>query len=171
MRLGMNVFVDVENLAVLADIERPARRKSGGAQYAVRLGDPLIGVTENGVVEPERPGELAVGFDGIDAHAEVFGFEATENAVAGSQRCAFARTVWCESFGEPGEHDGVHAMEIAEAVPAAVGSSQTEVRRCVAGFQFDMRAFDSAGNEIDQAGKNPGCRCSEHANQFHESTA
>ena len=133
----MNVFVHVENAAILPDVKSPAVRKSCGTQHAVRPCNPFIRIAQNGIVEPERLSELAVGASRIYAHAEALCFEAPEHAVARTERFALARSPGRESFGEPRQHNDVRAVEITQTVPTAIGSGQPEVRRDIARFQFD----------------------------------
>src|SRR6059036_1732663 len=58
MGVWMNVFVHVENAAILPDVKSPAVRKSCGTQHAVRPCNPFIRIAQNGIVEPERLREL-----------------------------------------------------------------------------------------------------------------
>ena len=133
----MNVFVHIENAAILPDVKSPAVRKSCGTQHAVRPCNPFIRIAENGIVEPERFRELAVGGSRIYTHAEALCFETPEHAVARTERFALARSPGRESFGEPRQHNDVRAVEITQTVPTAIGSGQAEVRRDIARFQFD----------------------------------
>ncbi len=133
----MNVFVHIENAAILPDVKSPAVRESCRTQHAVRTCNPFIRIAENGIVEPERLRESVVGLGRIYTHAEALGFETPEHAVARTERFELARSPGRESFGEPRQHNDVRAVEITETVPAAIGSGQAEVRRDIAWFQFD----------------------------------
>jgi hypothetical protein len=137
MGAGMNVFVHIENAAILPNVKSPAVRESCRTQHAVRPCNPFIRIAENGIVEPERLRESVVGLGRIYTHAEAFGFETPEHAVARTERFALARSPGRESFGEPGEHNGVCAPEIAKTVPATIGPDQLEVRRDISRFEFD----------------------------------
>src|SRR5207244_8194681 len=92
MGVWTNVLVHVENAAILPDIKSPAVRKSCGTQHAVRPCNRFIRIAQNGIVEPERLSELAVGASRIYAHAEALCFEAPEHAVARTERFALARS-------------------------------------------------------------------------------
>src|SRR5437016_3005416 len=78
MGVWMNVFVHIENAAILPDVKSPAVRKSCGTQHPVRPCNPFIRIAQNGIVEPERLSEWAVGASRIYPHAEALCFEAPE---------------------------------------------------------------------------------------------
>ena len=118
----MNVFVHIENAAILPNVKSPAVRESCRTQHAVRPCNPFIRIAENGIVEPERLRELAVGLRRIYTRAEVFRFEAAEHAAARTERFAFARSPRRESSREPRKHNGVCAPEIVKTIPAAIRS-------------------------------------------------
>ena len=133
----MNVFVHIENAAILPDVKSPAVRESCRTQHAVRTCNPFIRIAEDGIVEPERLRESSIGLDRIYTDAETFCFKNPEHVVARTERFALARSTGRESFGEPRQHNDVRAVEITETVPAAIGSGQAEVRRDIARLQFD----------------------------------
>ena len=129
MGVWMNVFVHIENAAILPDVKSPAVRKSCGTQHAVRPCNPFIRIAENGIVEPERLRELAVGLGRIYTHAEAFGFETPEHAVARTERFALARSPRRESFGEPRQHDDRLALVIGEPVGFSASDEAESITR------------------------------------------
>ena len=93
---GFHFFVDFQNLAVLANVKRPAvRERSRGGHYAVRLGRLFCGVAEDGIVRLNRLGEtdvapLAVGC--VTTGGEVGYVEFPQLFAARTERLALERS-------------------------------------------------------------------------------
>ena len=67
----LDLAIDMENLPVRSDVERPPSRHVEGAEYAVGRGDLLVGVTQDWVVSLERLRELRVGLEVVDTRSEI----------------------------------------------------------------------------------------------------
>ena len=61
MRIRFHFLVDEQDLAVCADVNRPAKwNLAFGGHDAIRFGNVLGGVAENGVIEFQRFSKLGV---------------------------------------------------------------------------------------------------------------
>ena len=126
----VDVAVDVEDLAVLADVEGPALGETDERhQDTVGLGDLLLRVGEERVVEAERLGELLVLLGAVGADPEVGHVEVPDLVAALTERLALPRSATGESLGEPGQDDRLLVLVVRERVGLAVGSDQRERRR------------------------------------------
>ena len=107
-----------------------------GVQHAVVLGDALVGIGEDRVVEVERLGELGVLFGGVDAGGEISDFEVLERLAVFLERLAFLGAAAGERLGEPGDHDRGLPFVLLERVGLAVGRLEREGRGLVADLQL-----------------------------------
>jgi hypothetical protein len=76
---GADLLVDVQDAAVEADEERPARRE--GLVFvddAVRRGDGTCRIAQKRVVDAQRPRKRPVGLRSVDADREERGVEAPD---------------------------------------------------------------------------------------------
>jgi hypothetical protein len=128
--------IDVQDLAVGADVERPAcRQRMLGIDYAVGGSDLLLGIAEDGIVRLDVLGELLVRLGIVNAGGEEDDVgEGPDVVAARTERPAFGRSATGERFGEPGDDDRL-ALVVGQTMRLAVGSLERERRRDVAGFE------------------------------------
>lgn len=119
-------LLDVEDLAVGPDVERPSIGEAHAAQHAVGLGDLLRRIRENRIVRFDVFGEFLVGLRVIDADGEVGGVELPNRSAALPERLAFGRSPAGERFREPREDDGALALVVAEPMDVPIGAWQVE---------------------------------------------
>ena len=134
--LGADFVVNVQDLAVRPDVERPARRKGMlGVDYAVGGCDFLFGIAEDGIVRLDMLGELLVRLGIVDAGSEIDDVGEGPDVVAAlTERLALGRSATSERFREPGDDDRL-PLVVGETMRLAVGSLEREGRRGVAGFE------------------------------------
>ena len=128
--------VDVEDLAVDAYIEGPAR--SGRfvvSDYAVHLRGTTFRVAEERVINIKLRSKLLVFIEGIDAHGKKRYVECANLVAALTERLALRRSTSAERSREPGEHDRLLATVLRQPVSPAVGNPQLEIRSDIAGLQ------------------------------------
>ena len=113
-RCGLDRFVDVQDLAVGTDVERPAAGKSFCTQDAIRSGDLFARIRQNRVVGFNVRSKLLVLFGRVDARREIGNIELPDRFAALTERLAFGRSATGEGFGEPGEHDGAFALVVGK---------------------------------------------------------
>ena len=104
----------MQDLAVDADVERPARRDADRAEDAVGVGRGLGGIGEEGVVGLDVLSELGVRLGVVDADGEVGDVERSNGFAALTERLAFDRSATGEGFGEPGDDDRLLALVLGE---------------------------------------------------------
>ena len=128
--------IDVQDLAVRANVERPARRQRMlGIDYAVRGSDLFLGIAEDGIVRLDMLGKFLVRLGIVDAGGEEDDVgEGPDVVAARTERPAFGRSTTGERFREPGDDDRL-ALVIGQTMRLAVGSLERERRRDVAGFE------------------------------------
>ena len=107
-------FVDVQDLAVDADVERPARGHSGRAEYAVGGSRGFGGIGEDGIVGFDVLGELGVRLGVVNADGEVGDVERSDGFAALTERLAFRRSSAGEGLWEPRQDDGAFALEVGK---------------------------------------------------------
>ena len=120
-RLGRDRLVDAENLAVLADVERPPPREAPGLQHAVGGRGRLGRIAQQGEVRLFFLGESLVVFDRVDAGHEVGDVELADLVAVLREGLALDRAAARVGLGEPGHDDGLLALEIRQLVGLAVG--------------------------------------------------
>src|SRR5262249_52838027 len=110
--LGARMLVDVEDLAVRADVERPAagvgrRIRLRGAR---RVDDPVgVGGRSRGIAEDDEVGVLFLGeclvvFGGVDADHEIGDVEVANQFPALTERVALGGSSTGEGFWKPREN-------------------------------------------------------------------
>jgi hypothetical protein len=144
-RRRLHRFIDMENPAVGADVERPARCEAEAAQNTVGGRNLFRRIREDRVVGLDVLGELPVFFCAIDAGREVSDVELPDGLAALTERLAFGRSTTSERFREPGEHDGAVALEVRKSIGLSVGPRKVEGRRWIADLQFRRRRSAEAG--------------------------
>ena len=134
-------FVDLQNLAVLADVKRPSVRKRARKRYhAVSLGRLLRGVAQDGVIQPQI--DLAklmlprLPSAGSQLAVKVGDIKFPQFIAVRTERLALGRSAPGKCLGEPGDHHRLFAFVIGELVGFAVAARQREVRCCVANLQI-----------------------------------
>ena len=102
MAAGFNLLLDVQDLPVLADDERPAfRNASPFVDDAVFLRGLLRGVAQQRVVEFQLFGEFRVQLDGVAACTKVRDVEFLQGLAALTERLAFDRSPRCVGLRVP----------------------------------------------------------------------
>jgi len=128
--------VDVEDAAVSANVERPARcRPPPARQDAIRFCGLSLRIAEYRVLELEQFGNLAVPVDAVDAGLEESHIERPDLLDARTGRIALARSSLGVRLGKPGDDHGPDAAVVGQAVCLPVRPGQAEVRREVTGLQ------------------------------------
>jgi len=122
-----DLLVDTGDLTVLADVEGPALGVGARVgEYPESLGDRLVGVTQDRVVELQRFGKLAVGLRVVGAGCKVEDVERFEFLAAVPQRLAFQRSATGKGLGKPGDDDGLLTDEIGRSIFFSVGAPHFE---------------------------------------------
>ena len=86
----LDLLVDRLDDPFFIDVERPAIGEAAfWIQDAVLLGDALVGIAQNGVIQLERLGELLVLFGSVDAGREISDLEVVERLAVFAERFAF----------------------------------------------------------------------------------
>ena len=130
VRFRIHLFVDVQNLAVPADVESPSIGVARGAAHdAIRGGDAFFRIAQQRVVKPVLRSEFAVGFGCVDTCREKRDIELAKGVAALTERPTVGRSAVGESFGEPGQHHDLLVAVVRQPVRSAVRSWQREVRR------------------------------------------
>ena len=135
-RFRTDLGIHVQDLAVGADVERPACGELMlGINHAVSGSYLFFGVAEDGIVRLDMLGELLVRLGIVDAGGEVDDVgEGPDVFAALTERLALGRSATGERFGEPGDDDRL-ALVVGQTMRLAVGSLEREGRRDVAGFE------------------------------------
>ena len=107
-------LVDVQDLAVRSDVERPARCHPHAAKHTIRGGGLLLGIGKNGIIRFDVFRELLVGLGVVNADGVVGDVELPDGFAALTERFAFGCSPASEGFGKPGEHDGALVFVIGE---------------------------------------------------------
>ncbi len=71
MVAGFDFLVDVQDLAVFADVVGPTAGHAARVQYAQLFGETFFGVTQDWIIQIQFFGELGVLFDRVDTCGEV----------------------------------------------------------------------------------------------------
>ena len=159
----LDLFVYLQNLAVLADVKRPPMREgSKGSHHAVGLGGGFGGVAEDGVVRLNRLGEvdvavLAVGW--VAAGGEVGDVEFPQLFAVRTERLTLLCSAPGKRLGEPGDHYRLFALEAGELVGVAVAALEREVRGGIA--DLEVRRAEVGGEDAG------GEYCREDECYFH----
>jgi len=140
-----NLANDGNDLSILVDHNRLARRKSSSSRkHAIRFGNIVVGIAQNGIIEFERFCEFFVGFGCVTTGSKIGDFEFLEIMTALTERFTFQSSATGERFGEPGNDDRFFPFEVFEFVGFSVASGKFESRSLIANFQIgsrDLTAF------------------------------
>jgi hypothetical protein len=128
--------VDVENLAVGADIEGPA----DGGRFripgdAVRPRGASVGIAEKRIIDTQLLREFPVLLQRIDAGGEEYDVEGSDLVGALTERLALRRSTGAEGACKPHENDRLLAAIIPKPVGASVGAAHLEIGRRIAGLE------------------------------------
>lgn len=116
-----NRFVDVQNPAVQADVERPADGWSRVVlDHAVRPPDLARSIAEQRIIDRQRLGKSPEFVRRIDARREMLDVERANRIAALPERLALRRSTTAECSRKPCEHDYLFAAVICEAIRAPV---------------------------------------------------
>jgi hypothetical protein len=140
MRRGTDLLVDVQDLAVAADVERPPRRQLAFARDPVGARDLSARIAENRVIDAKVLGEPLVRFRCVDTCREIRDIETANLVAALTERFALRRSTTCEGFREPREDDDLSPAVVGQAVRPPVGAGQDEVRGLISRLECGTRA-------------------------------
>ena len=135
-RRHLHRLVDVQDAAVDADVERPARGHADHAEHAVGGRRGLGRVGEDRVVGLDVLGELGVGLGVVDADREVGHLERPNGVAALTERLALDRSTTGEGLGEPGQDDRAACRGSRRACACGRPIPQRERRRLVADLEL-----------------------------------
>ena len=145
---GSHFFVDLQDLAVLADVERPPIwQATGGGHHAIGLGRFLGGIAQDRVIQFQRLGKVDVAlgaFGRITTGREVSDVKFSQLLAVRTERLALGRSATGKRLGVPGDHHGLFASEFRELVCFAVTALQCEIRSRIANLQVSC-AQNSGG--------------------------
>ncbi len=103
---GIDCFVDVQNLAVGTDKDRPAaRNRSTLVGHAVGVRYAPRGIAKDGIVGSQLFRESGVLFDGVATGGEIGDFKFLEGGTAVTQRFTFLGSAAGKRLGIPGDDD------------------------------------------------------------------
>ena len=106
-------LVDKQNLAVRADVERPAEgKRTLLSDHTVGFRYFAAGVAQNREVEFQRFSESFVLFGKITTRSEIGRVELTQVVAALTERLAFLRSATGERFGIPGHDHDLFVLEV-----------------------------------------------------------
>ena len=105
-------FVDVENLAILTNVVRPAIRHPAGIKASKGISKLLFWVGQDWVVEIQTLCEVGVLLNGVDTRSEVGDIKLTNQLTALTERFAFLRSATGESLGVPGDDECLLSFEL-----------------------------------------------------------
>ena len=135
-RRRLHGVVDVEDLSVGCDVERPSPREARRPEHAVLGGDFFRDVAEDWVVRFVHLGELLVVLGCVDANHVVRDVVLPNQIAALTERLAFGRSTTGERLREPREHDCLLAARLRQRVSLAVRSRRRERGGHVTNLQF-----------------------------------
>ena len=136
---GSHFFVDLQDLSILANVERPPKRHGPRVcHHAVGAGGLFGGIAQDRVVQFQRLGktDVALGaFGRITTGREVSDVKFPQLLAVRTERLALSCSATGECLGIPGNHHGLFASELRELVRFAITSLQREIRSRIADFQ------------------------------------
>ena len=139
MRSRRDLPIDVEDAAVLADIERPSRRQADDAEDPIRPSHFLRRIAQDGIIEVQRRGKLRVGLRPIDARGKIPDAKLPQRLAALTERLAFGGSTARKRFREPRDDDRFVSGVVLQPINTAVGAGQREIGRGVARRQNNSR--------------------------------
>ena len=146
---GSHFFVDLQDLAVLADVERPpVWQATGGGHHAIGLGRFLGGIAQDRVIQFQRLGKVDVAlgaFGRITTGREVSDVKFSQILAVRTERLALGRSTTGERLWIPGDHHGLFASECRELVCFAVTALQCEIRGSIA--DLEVRSAQNPGGK------------------------
>ena len=144
----LDLAINLQDLAVLADVERPpVWQATGGGHHAIGLGRFLGGIAQDRVIQFQRLGKVDVAlgaFGWITTGREVSDVKFSQILAVRTERLALSRSAPGERLGIPGDHHSLFASEFRELVRFAVTALQCEIRSRIANLQVSC-AQNSGG--------------------------
>lgn len=120
-RSRFHIFVDLLNLPVLPDVERPSASKIARAiEYTIIRRYSLLRIAQNRVVEIERFSEFLVRLRIVDTGRKISYIKICQFFTAVTQRLTFQRSASSECFREPGNHHCLLSHKLAQVINLAV---------------------------------------------------
>ena len=111
MCLRLDVLLNVQNLSVLTDEERPAKRQTSiFGDDAVSFGNLLLRIAEDGIVELKGFGELLVQLRRVATGGEESDVELPQGFPVRTERDTFGRSATGERFGVPGDNNRLFCL-------------------------------------------------------------
>jgi len=145
---GPHFLVNLQDFAVLADVERPPERHGPRVRHhAVGAGGLLGGIAQDWVIQLQRLGKTDVALDAdgrITTSSEVGDVKFPQLLAVRTERLALSCSATGERLGIPSDHHGLFASEFRELVCFAVTALQCEIRSRIADLQV-CRVQDSTG--------------------------
>jgi len=136
---GSHFLVNLQDFAVLADVERPSKRHGPRVRHhAVGAGGLLGGIAQDRVIQLQRLGKVDVAlgaFGRITTGREVSDVKFPQLLAVRTERLALSCSATGECLGIPGNHHGLFASEFRELVRFAITALQREIRSRIADFQ------------------------------------
>ena len=149
---GIDFLVDLQNLAVLANVKCPPMREwPKGGHHAVFLGRLFRRVAEDGVVRLNRLCKVDVALlavSGIATGGEVGDVEFSQLFAARTERLALERSAPGKCLGKPGDYHRLFAFVIGELVGVTIAALEREVRGGIADLEVrraEVRGEDAGG--------------------------
>ena len=143
-----HLFVDIQDLAVFADVKSPPERyRPRGRDHAVSAGRFLGGIAQDRVIQFQRLGKVDVAlgaFGRITTGREVSDVKFSQILAVRTERLALGRSATGKRLGVPGDYHGLFASEFRELVRFAVTALQCEIRSRIANLQVSC-AQNSGG--------------------------
>src|SRR6476469_5158098 len=95
----------MQDVTVQADEEGSPRGKAARTKNPVSACDLSVGIAQNGIIDAQRLGKLAVGFDIVHADSVVTGLEGPDGGSAPTHCLTLDRASARERLRKPGEDD------------------------------------------------------------------
>ena len=152
MALGLYSFVDEQDLAVLADVERdPCREFLVALDQTVGFGRGQFGIAEDRVIKREGFRKFLVGVGVIATCSKVRDVELPNFFATLTERLAFGSSTTSKRLWIPGDHDGLLALEIGKRVGLAIASLQGKFGRVIASRQIGAGVGNRSGHPEQEA--------------------
>ena len=156
---GPHFLVDLHDLAVFADVERPPIwQATGGSYHAVCPGRFLGGIAQDRVIQFQRFGKVDVAlgaFGRITTGREVSDVKFSQILAVRTERLALGRSATGKRLGVPGDHHGLFASVCRKLIRFAVTALQCKIRSGIADLQ--VRCAQNSGGKY----------CCEGESRFH----
>jgi hypothetical protein len=158
--------VDVEDLPVKSDVERPSVGESHLGSHAVSVAHGLRRVCQDWIIRFNMLGEFLVRLGVVETDGVIGDVELPDGFAALTERLAFSGSATREGFREPGEDDRALALVVGKLMRLAVRPLQVERRGHVAHLQLGTRLLAETRNDGPQRERS-ACRQGQQCAEFH----